>query len=107
MQQVLEAIARRDNSRFRRPLYLLGIVGPLLLLLMMMLFFLRGIAVAKGESLARVEQLAQRSNEFAAKFAARTLESEIASLFRLVVDEADRSRLTQHVDQTVKANHEF
>lgn len=107
VQQVLEDIARRDSSRFRRPLYLLGIVGPLLLLMMMMLFFLRGIAVAKAESLERVEQWAQRSNEFAAKFAARTLESEIASLFRLVTDEADRGRLTSLLASTIIDNDQF
>lgn len=84
VQQVLEDIARRDSSRFRRPLYLLGIVGPLLLLVMMMLFFLRGISVAKAESLERVEEWAKRSNEFAAKFAARTLESEIDPWWALV-----------------------
>lgn len=107
VQQVLEDIARRDNSRFRRPLYLLGIVGPLLLLMMMMLFFLRGIAVAKAESLERVEQWAQRSNEFAAKFAARTLESEIATLFRIVTDEADRGRLTTLLASTIVDNDQF
>ena len=107
VQQVLEDIARRDSSRFRRPLYLLGIVGPLLLLMMMMLFFLRGIAVAKAESLERVEQWAQRSNEFAAKFAARTLESEIASLFRLVTDEAERGRLTTLLASATIDNDQF
>lgn len=107
VQQVLEDIARRDSSRFRRPLYLLGIVGPLLLLMMMMLFFLRGIAVAKAESLERVEQWAQRSNEFAAKFAARTLESEIASLFRMVTDDADRGRIKTLLAATIVDNDQF
>lgn len=107
VQQLLEAIARRDSTRFRRPLYLLGIVGPLLLLLMMMLFFVRGISVAKRESLERVEQWAQRSNEFAAKFAARTLESEIAALFRMVTDEADRGKLPSLLASTIVDNDEF
>lgn len=107
VQQVLEDIARRDSARFRRPLYLLGIVGPLLLLLMMMLFFVRGISLAKRESLQRVEQWAQRSNEFAAKFAARTLESEIAALFRTVVDEAERGKLVNLLASTTVDNHEF
>lgn len=107
VQQVLEDLARRESSRFRRPLYLLGIVGPLLLLLMMMLFFVRGISLAKRESLERVEQWALRSNEFAAKFAARTLESEIASLFRSVTDEAQRGRLVGLLETTVAENREF
>ncbi len=107
VQQVLEDIARRESSRFRRPLYLLGIVGPLLLLLMMMLFFVRGISVAKRESLERVEQWAQRSNEFAAKFAARTLESEIAALFRMVTDEAERSKLVTLLAATTVDNTDF
>ncbi len=107
VQQVLEDLARRESSRFRRPLYLLGIVGPLLLMLMMMLFFLRGISIAKKESLQRVEQWAQRSNEFAAKFAARTLESEIAALFRQVTDEADRGRLVSLLASATIDNEEF
>ena len=107
VQQVLEDIARRESARFRRPLYLLGIVGPLLLLMMMMLFFVRGISVAKRESLERVEQWALRSNQFAAKFAARTLESEIASLFRNVTDESGRSRLVTLLAATVVDNDEF
>jgi serine/threonine protein kinase len=107
VQQVLEDIARRDSARFRRPLYLLGIVGPLLLLFMMMLFFVRGISVAKRESLERVEQWAQRSNEFAAKFAARTLESEIAALFRMVTDEAERSKLASLLAGTIVDNNRF
>lgn len=107
VQQVLEDIARRDSSRFRRPLYLLGIAGPLLLLLMMMLFFVRGISVAKRESLQRVEQWALRSNDFAAKFAARTLESEIASLFRSVSDEAERGKLVSLLEAAEAENAEF
>lgn len=107
VQQVLEDIARRDNARLRRPLYLLGIVGPLLLLLMMMLFFVRGISLAKRESLERVEQWAQRSNEFAAKFAARTLESEIAALFRTVVDESERGKLVNLLAATTVDNRDF
>lgn len=107
VQQVLEDIARRDHSRFRRPLYLLGIVGPLVLMFMMMLFFLRGISIAKNESLERVEQWVQRSNEFAAKFAARTLESEIASLFRLITDESERSKMVGLTASTTVENEAF
>ncbi len=95
VQQVLEAVARREESRIRRPLYLLGIVGPLLLLTMMMVFFLRGISIAKQESLVRVQEWALKSNQFAAKFAASTLEAEIADLFRMVDAESGREQLRQ------------
>lgn len=105
VQQVLAAVSRRDAARVRLPLYLLGIVGPLLLLLLMMLFSLRGISVAKQESLERAQQLALQSNQFAAKFAARTLESEIAALFRMVEDEAQREPLQKILDETLQANH--
>lgn len=97
VQQVLEAIARRDAARVKQPLYLLGIVGPLLLLVLMSLFSWRGITVAKQESLERAQELALQSNQFAAKFAARTLESEIAALFRMVEDEAQRDQLQEMV----------
>jgi hypothetical protein len=74
---------------------------------MMMLFFFRGISVAKRESLQRVEQWALQSNEFAAKFAARTLQSEISSLFRMITDEADRRRLLQLVTETVSQDRDY
>ncbi len=88
VEQVLEALHRRSQARVQRPLLLLGIVGPLLLLAVMGIFSWRGIQTAEHESSQQLQDWALRSNEFAAKFAARTLETELNSLFRLIEAEA-------------------
>ncbi len=97
VQQVLEALHRRTAARLRRPLLILGIVGPILLSLLMLMFSARSMGVARENSLAAVHQWSLRSNQFAAMFAARTLESEIAALFREVEIEADRGELDRRM----------
>ncbi len=96
VQQVLAAIERRQMARLRRPLMLLGIVGPILLLAVMAFFAGRGGLLAVNESSDQLREWALQSNEFAAKFAARTLESEMASLFKLIEEEARGAELEEH-----------
>ena len=93
VQQVLQSLQRRDSQKLNRPLYLLGIVAPILLSVLMMMFSIRSIGVAKQNSLEAVHDWSLKSNRFAAMFAARTLESEFGKLFRVVEDEAGRSEL--------------
>ena len=90
VQQVLAAIERRNMARLRRPLMLLGIVGPILLMLVMGLFGERGISLAEQELSAQLREKVLKSNLFAAKLAAGTLESEVATLFRLLEEETRR-----------------
>ena len=93
VQQVLQSLQRRDSQKLNRPLYLLGIVAPILLSVLMMMFSIRSIGVAKQNSLEAVHDWSLKSNRFAAMLAARTLESEFGKLFRAVEDEAGRSEL--------------
>jgi eukaryotic-like serine/threonine-protein kinase len=95
VQQVLQSLQRRDSSKLKRPLYLLGIVGPILLSVLMVMFSIRSTGVAKQDSLAAVHEWSLKSNQFAAMFAARTLESELDKLFRTVEDEASRTDLRE------------
>jgi len=90
VQQVLAAIERRNMARLRRPLMLLGIVGPILLMTVMGLFGERGISLAEQELSAQLREKVRKSNLFAAELAAGTLESEIAALFRLLEEETKR-----------------
>ncbi|MFV1965673.1 MAG: protein kinase [Pirellulaceae bacterium] len=92
-QTVLDALQTRAASRLRRPLMLLGFVGPVLLLFIMAWFGLRGYDFAVRDSEKMVRQRAWESNEFAAKFAARSIESEIDRYFRLIHTEADAFEL--------------
>jgi serine/threonine protein kinase len=91
VQQVLAAIDRRRVSRLRRPLMLLGIVGPMLLLAIMGLFYWRAVDVAESDLSNELREGVLQSNFFAAQAAAGTLESEITGLFRLIEEESRRA----------------
>jgi serine/threonine protein kinase len=93
VQEVLDALYARDARRHRRLLLLAGFIGPVLLLLVMTLFGLRGYEHAVRDSERIVSDRARDSNEFAAKFAARSIEGEIARYFRVVSQEAAATEL--------------
>ena len=54
VQQVLQSLQRRDSAKLKQPIYLLGIVAPILLSVLMMMFSMRSMGVAKLNSLAAV-----------------------------------------------------
>lgn len=88
VQQVLEALDRRQIGKQRRPLVLLGIVGPLLLLLTTCIFTSRAILATRANVIETLREKARESNRLAAMFAARTLELELRKYFELVQREA-------------------
>jgi eukaryotic-like serine/threonine-protein kinase len=96
VQQVLAAIERRRTARLRRPLMILGILGPILLMTIMGLFFWRAVSVAENDLSNELREGALQSNFFAAQSAAGTLESEISGLFRMIEEEARRGSLEDH-----------
>jgi hypothetical protein len=84
VQEILGALRTRDDARARRPLVLLGIMGPILLLLVMALFGWRGYNRAlKASEQAVIEEVA-RSNGFAARAVAETAAGELEQHFRSV-----------------------
>jgi len=87
-QLVLDALEARDRARRRRPLLILGLVGPLLLLAIMILFSWRAFTAAVGRSEQMVKEQAYRANEFAAKFVAKSFEAELADYFAVLEQEA-------------------
>lgn len=95
VQQVLAAIERRRITRLRRPLMLLGIVGPTLLVAIMSLFYWRAVSVAESDLSNELREGVLQSNSFAAQAAAGTLESEISGLFRLIEEESRRASLEE------------
>lgn len=95
VQEILDALYVREASRHRRPLVFSGFVGPVLLLLVMALFGLRGYEHAVRDSEDFVSRRARESNEFAAKFAARSIEGEIVRYFRVVRLEAESPDLLE------------
>lgn len=103
IQQMIGALDNRQRARNRRPIYVLGLIGPILLMSLMLFFSMRSRMVALEQSERSVVQRALESNQFAARYAARTLESEIQMLFRLVELEADRAELKQLLREACSA----
>ncbi len=87
-QLVLDALETRDRARSRRPLLILGLVGPILLLAIMILFSWRAFTAAVGRSEQMVKEQAYRANQFAAKFVAKSFEGELADYFAMLEQEA-------------------
>lgn len=92
-QAVLDALDARQQHRARRPLLVLGLLGPVLLLLVMTLFYWHGFSRAVSQSEDMVNEQTYKSNEFAAKFIAKSFEAELAEYFEITEQEASRSQL--------------
>lgn len=95
VQEILDRLDRRAETRARRPLMVLGILGPLLLLLATGFFGSQTIDQAIDSTQQLLRKEASSSNMMAARFAARTLESELDRYFRLCRKEMDSAGLRQ------------
>ncbi|HJT36374.1 MAG TPA: protein kinase [Pirellulales bacterium] len=76
-QTVVDALMARRTRRARRPLLVLGAVGPLLLLLVMSVFGWDVFETALHESSDALTRRALESDRFAAQFVAETVAREI------------------------------
>ena len=81
---------------------LLGIVGPLLVLLATCFFASRSIRQASNRTVQALREEAFGSNELAAAFAARTLESEIERYYQLTREEASRPEFVSQLKATLQ-----
>ena len=77
VQAVLTAIEQRSARQQKRPLLLLGALGPALLLIGTSLVALKGVRVAVQTSSVAVTRRAQEASQFAARFVAETAGREI------------------------------
>ncbi len=102
VQQILQDLTRRDAARAKRPLMLLGIVGPLLVLLATCFFGYRSIEQATESTLDALGTEAKGSNELAATFAAKTLENEIDRYFQITKNEAHRPAFIEQLETTLQ-----
>jgi hypothetical protein len=88
VREVVDALRRRREARARRPMLLLGGVGPVLLLAVMIVFGVRSYRRAKAESADAIRRRAFESNKFAAAFIARSFEGEVRRYLDIVSEEA-------------------
>lgn len=98
VQAVLTALDLRATRQQRRPLWLLGALGPALLLVVTSLIALKGVRVAVQTTSVAVTQRARESSQFAARFVAETAGREIdrrwSVLEQAALDPALRQELT-------------
>ena len=95
VQAVLDSLQVRHIRRARRPLMILGAVGPALLMAVVALFALYGFRTAYDKSDAALTRQALGSNKFAAQFVAETAARELEKRYRLVESAAASQGVTE------------
>lgn len=101
VQSVLDALRARDQSRARRPLLLLGVLGPLMLLGLMWFFGQRASDEALNKTRGAVEERVRQSNRFAAKFVAASVAAKIDRYYRAIEETAATPELRQAINKVV------
>jgi serine/threonine protein kinase len=104
VQAVIDALNARDTARLRRPLMLIGFVGPTLLLTIMAIFGLRGYERAVRQSEYLVTIKARENNAMTARLAASSIEGEIYRYFVLIEREASQSAFKTTFDLVAKSD---
>ncbi len=99
VQSVLEALRARDIQRDRRPLVILGLLGPLLFLLVTAMFAYRSYLHTVDNSDRLLLRRAEESNGFAADFVAEAVARRIEGYFRAVEEVASRPELKKLILQ--------
>jgi hypothetical protein len=103
VQAVLSALDARAFQRARRPLLMLGALGPALLLGGMILFAWAMIVMAVKETKEETIAKVQESNQLVARFAANRLAERIQMRWSILEAEAAMPRF-QELVQEVRAN---
>lgn len=91
VQEVIDALDARASRLARRPLMVMGAIGPALLLAVVAWFAWHGFSTAVKQSNDALTARALASNRFAAQYVARTAGDELLRRFEMV-EEVSRSR---------------
>ena len=102
VREILDDIDARSLARSRRPLMMLGGIGPIVLLLIMLFFGYRGHQTAVASSATSARQHAYEANTNATRYVAIALRAEIETIFRIAKAEATRAELTE-ITQSVNS----
>ena len=98
-QAVVDALDNRAVQRARRPLFLLGIVGPVLLLLVIGFFAWSFFETAVGAAEDSLSASALVSNRYAACFAAESVERQITQRWDILDKAAQDKELADRLNQ--------
>ncbi|MFO7906314.1 MAG: protein kinase [Pirellulaceae bacterium] len=101
VQSVLDTLHARDQARARRPLLLLGVLGPLLLLALMWFFGGRAADEALQKTRVAVEERVSQSSRFAAKFVAASVAAKIDRYYRAIEGTAQNAELRDAISRVV------
>ncbi len=102
VQAVIDALHARDIARLRRPLMLIGFVGPILLLAIMAIFGLRGYERAVKHSELLVTIKARENNAMTARAAADSIKGEVYRYFVLIEKEANSAAFRERFAQVAE-----
>jgi serine/threonine protein kinase len=92
VQEVVDALAERAKRRARRPLVLLGFIGPAVLLATMLIFAWSWFATVMDESDDALRLRALKSNNFAAKYVAASVSNKFEQYAKMVEEVAANYR---------------
>jgi hypothetical protein len=106
IQGVLDALDAREEARARRPLVILGFLGPALLMLVMLLAGYGGYRNSVGSAESGVALKAVESNRFAAEFVAQAVAHQADRYFRAAAEVAADRTFQDLMAQTL-ADEEF
>ena len=101
IQSVIDALDVRERNRARRPLLVMGILGPAILLAVMALFGWRGYTRAMSDSDRAVMHKAQDSNVFAAQFVSSGVAHELERYHRAVELTAESPKFVALFKETI------
>lgn len=89
--EVLDALKKRDDAAVRRPLYVLGVIGPLMLMLTIGIFgyrlYQRAMDSAKSVAVATTKE----ASRFAAEGEARNVANDLEKRFVTIIDHCTMS----------------
>jgi hypothetical protein len=97
VQAVIDALDVRAARLARRPLMVMGAIGPALLLAVVGWFAWRGFSTAMRETNAALTDRALATNLFAARYVARDAANELEARFRLVEQTAAGERFRRRL----------
>jgi len=106
-QAVLDALDSRDRQRQRRPLIALGVVGPVALLLIMSVVVRNLMQNAVDTARDNLTQRALESNAMPARILARSVEQELDSRIRELVEIAASPSIRDTITEYVKVSREL